>query len=62
MKSVLEVTLDEGALKDDPAGEPGRILRYWAGHVRHCPLRPGDRSDVYESGYRDVGERRVVDS
>ncbi|MFE2261602.1 hypothetical protein [Streptomyces griseosporeus] len=62
MKFVLEVALDEGALKDDPVAELGRILRYWAGNVRHYPLKPGDRSDIYDSGYRDVGEWRVVAS
>ncbi|WP_435808849.1 hypothetical protein [Streptomyces massasporeus] len=43
----------------DPAGELGRILRYWAGNLRHCALTPGDESASYDSEYREVGRRRV---
>ncbi|MEV5882245.1 hypothetical protein AB0L74_05915 [Streptomyces sp. NPDC052020] len=59
MKFVLEVTMDDGALAEDPAGELGRILRYWGGNLRHCALGPGDGSAVYDSAYREVGGWRI---
>ncbi|MFG2602945.1 hypothetical protein ACGFT2_05190 [Streptomyces sp. NPDC048514] len=62
MKFVLEVTVDEGAMAEDPAGELGRILRYWGGNLHHYALRPGDRSAVYDSAYQEVGAWRVVES
>ncbi|KAF3468610.1 hypothetical protein [Streptomyces sp. Tu 3180] len=55
MRFLLEVTMDGEALAKDPAGELGRILRYWAGNLRHYPLEPGDGSVVYDSEYREVG-------
>ncbi|MEU6604219.1 hypothetical protein ABZ922_03950 [Streptomyces shenzhenensis] len=62
MKFVLEVTVDEGATARDRAGELGRILRYWGGNLGHYTLEPGDGSAVYDSGYREVGEWRIVAS
>jgi hypothetical protein len=59
MKFVLEVTMDDGALAEDPAGELGRILRYWGGNLGHYALRPGDGSAVYDSAYREVGNWRI---
>ncbi|AJP04861.1 hypothetical protein ACFY4K_03235 [Streptomyces leeuwenhoekii] len=59
MKFVLEVTMDDGALAEDPVGELGRILRYWGGNVRHYDLRPGDGSAVYDSAYQEVGGWRI---
>ncbi|MFD3496804.1 hypothetical protein ACFWWT_09820 [Streptomyces sp. NPDC058676] len=59
MKFLLEVTMDDEALAKDPAGELGRILRYWAGNLRHYPLRPGDESVIYDSDYREVGGWRI---
>ncbi|MER7477991.1 hypothetical protein ABTX60_10055 [Streptomyces sp. NPDC126510] len=59
MRFLLEVSLDEAALAKDPAGELGRILRYWAGNLRHYALAPGDESAVYDSEYREVGRWRV---
>ena len=41
MKFVLEVDLSAGAVADAPLEELGRILRYWAGNVKHYPLQPG---------------------
>ncbi|GGQ29961.1 hypothetical protein GCM10010266_61430 [Streptomyces griseomycini] len=55
MRFLLEVTMDGEALTKDPAGELGRILRYWAGNLRHYPLEPGDGSVVYDSEYREAG-------
>ncbi|WP_217236551.1 hypothetical protein [Streptomyces sp. AC555_RSS877] len=59
MKFLLEVTMDDEALAKDPAGELGRILRYWGGNLRHYPLRPGDGSVIHDSGHREVGGWRI---
>ncbi|GAB2849245.1 hypothetical protein GCM10027074_15000 [Streptomyces deserti] len=61
MKFLLEVTMDDAALAKDPAGELGRILRYWGGNLRHYALRPGDGSAVYDSEYREVGRWHIVE-
>ncbi|EFL36208.1 conserved hypothetical protein [Streptomyces viridochromogenes DSM 40736] len=61
MKFLLEVTMDDAALARDPAGELGRILRYWGGNLHHYPLRPGDGSVICDSEYREVGRWRVAD-
>ncbi|MFJ3617127.1 hypothetical protein ACIPSH_03125 [Streptomyces iakyrus] len=61
MKFLLEVTMDDAALAEDPAGELGRILRYWGGNVRHYALRPGDGAAIYDSEYREVGRWHVAD-
>ncbi|NUP19588.1 MAG: hypothetical protein HOZ81_26600 [Streptomyces sp.] len=61
MKFLLEVTMDDAALAKDPAGELGRILRYWGGNLGHCELRPGDGSVIYDSEYREVGRWSVED-
>jgi hypothetical protein len=60
MKFLLEVTMDDAALTEDPAGELGRILRYWGGNLRHYALRPGDGSVIYDSEYREVGRWSVA--
>ncbi|MFI5468653.1 hypothetical protein ACIA6D_00325 [Streptomyces cacaoi] len=62
MKFVLEVTVDEGALAQDPVGELGRILRYWGGNLKQYALEAGDGSAVYDSAYQEVGQWRVVAS
>ncbi|MFJ6075491.1 hypothetical protein ACIQFU_32450 [Streptomyces sp. NPDC093065] len=59
MKFLLEVTMDDGPLADDPAGELQRILRYWGGNLKHYALEPGDGSAVYDSDYREVGRWSV---
>ncbi|MEV0238759.1 hypothetical protein AB0I06_02285 [Streptomyces sp. NPDC050674] len=59
MRFLLEVSLDDAALTKDPAGELGRILRYWAGNLRHYELAPGDEAAIYDSEYREVGRWRV---
>ncbi|CAM5321468.1 hypothetical protein STAFG_2803 [Streptomyces afghaniensis 772] len=60
MKFLLEVSMDDAALAEDPAGELGRILRYWGGNLRHYALRPGDGSVIYDSEYREVGHWSVA--
>ncbi|MDC0767095.1 hypothetical protein [Streptomyces sp. HD] len=61
MKFLLEVGMDDAALAKDPAGELGRILRYWVGNLGHYELRPGDGSVIYDSEYREVGRWSVED-
>ncbi|MER6727795.1 MULTISPECIES: hypothetical protein [Streptomyces] len=55
MRFLLEVTMDEGALAEDPTGELQRILRYWGGNLKHYELRAGDSAEIYDSAYREVG-------
>lgn len=62
MKFVLEVEMSEGAVAENPAKELGRILRYWAGNVRHYELKDGDESVIYDSDYRDVGRWRIIEA
>ncbi|WP_084262394.1 hypothetical protein [Actinomadura formosensis] len=62
MKFVLEVDMSDGAVAADAAKELGRILRYWAGNVRHYELRPGDESAIHDSDHRDVGRWRIVEA
>ncbi|GAA5048646.1 hypothetical protein [Nocardia callitridis] len=62
MKFTLEVDLDaltDGVEAPDPAGELGRILRYWAAGVRHYPFVDGRGSSIYNSVYREVGSWRI---
>lgn len=59
MKFVLEVVLD--AVKEAPAEELGRILRYWAGNVGHYPLEPGSGEAIMDSAYTAVGSWRIED-
>ncbi|MFF5965365.1 hypothetical protein ACFY64_16815 [Streptomyces collinus] len=61
MQFLLEVTMDDAALAKDPAGELGRILRYWGGNLRHYTLSPGDGAAIYDSEYREVGRWHVAD-
>jgi len=54
MKFTLEVDLDQL----DPArtaDELSRILRYWAGNIKHYDLKTAERVKVYDSGYAKVG-------
>jgi hypothetical protein len=62
MKFVLEVTVGDTATVEDRAAELGRILRYWGGNLRHYALQPGDGSAVYDSGYQEIGQWRIVAS
>lgn len=51
MRFHLEVECDETAAHH----ELPRILRYWAGNLRHCELTPGATQKVYDSEYNEVG-------
>ena len=59
MKFILEVNLDAGVVDADRVGELGRILRYWAGNLKHYPLDDGDSQAVYDSDYAPVGAWRM---
>ncbi|GAA2928236.1 hypothetical protein GCM10020221_25190 [Streptomyces thioluteus] len=60
MKFVLEVDMTGDALADDAVGELGRILRYWAGNLRHYALAPGDEETIHDSAYGEVGRWHVT--
>ncbi|WP_427017770.1 hypothetical protein ACQCSX_03915 [Pseudarthrobacter sp. P1] len=62
MKFILEVDLGAGAVAGDAAAELGRILRYWAGNVKHYPLAPGHTETIYDSTYSPVGTWRIEGS
>ena len=58
MKFVLEVDM---AFEGDTVAELGRILRYWAGNLKHYELKPGDGSAIYDSAYHEVGTWRIAE-
>jgi len=59
MRFVLEVDLDAGVVGADPVAELGRILRYWAGNLKHYDLASGEASEqISDSTYAIVGEWR----
>lgn len=60
MRFILEVDLDAGVVDGDPVGELGRILRYWAGNLKHCSLDAGDSQAIYDSDYAPVGACRIT--
>ena len=61
MRFTLEVDLAAGAVPDDVLGELGRILRYWAGNVKHYPLEPGVGETISDSTYASVGSWRFTE-
>ena len=60
VKFVLEVDVPEDVPEWDAERELGRILRYWAGNLRHFDLQPGDGSAIYDSDYREVGSWQIT--
>jgi hypothetical protein len=60
MKFTLDIDLEQMD-PDMTVEELGRILRYWAGNVKHYDLKPGDAETVYDSTYRAVGGWSVRD-
>lgn len=62
MRFILEVEMGDTGFDGKTAEELGRILRYWAGNLRHYGLTPGEGSAIYDSGYHEVGSWRIVDS
>ena len=59
MKFTLEVELDDTAPDDVVLSELGRILRYWAGNLKHYPLTDGQSEVVSDSAYAAVGTWRI---
>lgn len=59
MKFILEIDLDK--IEGDRLAELGRILRYWAGNLKHYQLVAGDRAELSDSTYREVGAWAIVD-
>lgn len=49
----LEVDLE--AVAGDPADELARVLRYWAGNLKHYSFEQPHREAVMDSEYREVG-------
>ena len=60
MKFILEVDLDAGVVDADPVGELGRIMRCWAGNLKHYALDEGDSQAIYDSDYTPVGAWRIT--
>jgi hypothetical protein len=60
MKFILEVDLDAGVMPAGAIDELGRILRYWAGNLKHYDLSSGTASEqISDSSYAPVGRWRV---
>ncbi|MFC4334963.1 hypothetical protein [Salininema proteolyticum] len=55
MKFELTVELPEDMASERREKELSRILRYWAGNMKHYELVDGDSSEIYDSEYRQVG-------
>lgn len=62
MRFTLEVDLSAGAMPDATLDELGRILRYWAGNLRHYPLEPGSGETVSDSSYAPVGSWSITEA
>jgi len=55
----MDIDLD--AIKDKPAQEVARILRYWAGALPQMELAAGVEQELMDSSYAPVGHLRVTD-
>ncbi len=55
MKFTLEVDLTAGGIPGHEVEELGRILRYWAGNVKHYELAAAPAETIYDSGCSPVG-------
>lgn len=62
IKFTLEVDLTAGAMPDATLDELGRILRYWAGNLRHYSLEPGSGETVSDSSYAPVGSWSITEA
>ena len=59
MKLTIDIDLD--AIADDPAGEAGRILRYWAGALSQMDLSTETEHALMNSTYdAEVGTIKIV--
>jgi hypothetical protein len=61
MKFVLEVDLNAGVVPGAELTELGRILRYWAGNLKHYELTVGAGETVSDSSYAEVGTWKYTD-
>lgn len=50
------LTVDLDAISGDVQQELARILRYWAGNVRHYPRSDGTGEVIYDATYTPVGQ------
>lgn len=57
----LRIEIDLPSFGEDPAGETGRILRYWAGAVGQLDLTEPIAHDLMDSSYSPVGTIEIVD-
>jgi hypothetical protein len=58
MRFVLEVDLTAGVVPGKELEELGRILRYWAGNLKHYDMAPGVGETLSDSSYALVGTWR----
>lgn len=52
----FQLDVDLSAVKGNPAGELSRILRYWAGKMKHYDFAQSAAEKLYDSEYRGVGD------
>ena len=57
----LTIDIDLEALPEPKGAELGRILRYWAGNVKHYPMEPGAGETISDSTYAPVGSWRFTE-
>lgn len=60
MKFTLTVDID--ALAGDPQEELARILRYWAGNLKHYEVADGSAETIRDSAYTAVGSWQFAPS
>jgi len=51
----FRLDVDLSAVAGDPTEELSRVLRYWAGNMKHYDLDQPVTETVYDSEYREVG-------
>lgn len=55
----LVIDIDLARVPDDPAGEAGRMLRYWAGALSQLDLGAVAEYPLMDSNYRQAGTIRL---
>lgn len=51
----FRLDVDLSAVAGDPREELSRVLRYWAGNMKHYDFEQPATEAVYDSEYREVG-------
>ncbi|WP_150462416.1 hypothetical protein [Nesterenkonia ebinurensis] len=51
----FRLDVDLSAVAGDPTEELSRVLRYWAGNMKHYDFEQPATETVYDSEYREVG-------